>query len=50
MFLVDSHCHLDSLDYENRFKDPAEVLARAHEAGVTHLLCPGVDLESFPRM
>ncbi|SFP33384.1 MULTISPECIES: TatD family hydrolase [Ruminobacter] len=50
MFLVDSHCHLDSLDYQNVHKDVADVIARAHEAGVTHFLCPGVDLESFPNM
>lgn len=50
MFLVDSHCHLDSLDYQNNHKDVADVLAKAHAAGVTHFLCPGVDLESFSNM
>ncbi|MGN1393057.1 MAG: TatD family hydrolase [Succinivibrionaceae bacterium] len=50
MFLIDSHCHIDSLDYENIFKDVSEVLNRAKDLGVTHFLCPGVDLESFDRM
>lgn len=50
MFLVDSHCHLDSLDYENIHKDVNDVLQKAKEMGVTHFLCPGVDMESFPAM
>ncbi len=50
MFLVDSHCHLDSLDYGNTVKDLDEALKRAHEAGVTHFLCPGVDFEHFEEM
>ena len=43
--LVDSHCHLPLID------DPEEgtdgVLRRAAEAGVSHMLCVGVDLETF---
>lgn len=50
MFLVDSHCHLDSLDYTDLHQDVAEVIKDAHAAGVTHFLCAGVDLESFPNM
>ncbi len=50
MFLVDSHCHLDSLDYENVHSDVKDVIRKAHEAGVTHFLAPGVDFESFPKM
>ena len=26
MFIVDSHCHLDALDYENLHKDIAQYL------------------------
>ena len=29
MFIVDSHCHLDALDYENLHKDIADVVAKA---------------------
>ena len=29
MFLVDSHCHLDGLDYESLHKDVDDVLAKA---------------------
>ncbi len=47
MFLVDSHCHLDSLDYETVHKDVAEVIQKAHELGVTHMLSVGVELSEF---
>lgn len=29
MFLVDSHCHLDGLDYQTLHKDVDDVLAKA---------------------
>ena len=29
MFIVDSHCHLDALDYENLHKDIADVVSKA---------------------
>ncbi|VFS19596.1 metallodependent hydrolase [Enterobacter cancerogenus] len=29
MFLVDSHCHLDGLDYQSLHKDVDDVLAKA---------------------
>lgn len=38
---VDTHCHLTMLD-----DDPAAVLNRALAAGVSWVMCPGVDLES----
>lgn len=38
---VDSHCHLTMID-----EAPPEVLERAVAAGVTWVMCPGVDLES----
>ena len=47
MFLVDSHCHLDSLDYQDIHKDIDDVISKAKEMDVTHFLAPGVDLESF---
>lgn len=50
MYLVDSHCHLDALAYPEIHRDPADALAKARAAGVTHVLAPGVDLASFPRL
>lgn len=38
--LVDSHCHLDLL------KDPAAALSQASQAGVSHMITVGIDLES----
>ena len=36
--MIDSHCHVDDGDFD---ADRAEVISRAHEAGVTHLLAIG---------
>jgi TatD DNase family protein len=45
-FLADTHCHL-SLD---QFSDDLDqILERAQEAGVGHLLIPGIDLETSRR-
>jgi len=43
--LVDSHCHLPLL---GAGRDTAQYLADAAAVGVGHVLCVGVDLESFP--
>lgn len=43
--LVDSHCHLPLIKDEQLGLDG--ILARAQAAGVCHLLCVGVDLESW---
>ena len=45
MTLVDSHCHLPLVATQER--SVAEIVASAHEAGVSDLLCVCVDLESF---
>ena len=48
--LVDSHCHLDRLDLEpfgGRFNN---LVQDARSAGVGHILCVGIDLESYPAM
>ncbi len=37
MFLVDSHCHLDGLDYESLHKDVDDVLAKAAARDVKFL-------------
>ena len=39
MFLVDSHCHLDGLDYQSLHKDVDDVLAKAAARDVK--FCPG---------
>jgi TatD DNase family protein len=41
--LVDSHCHLDQPQFD---ADREAVIARATESGVTHIINPGVDLQS----
>ncbi len=50
MFLVDSHCHIDSLDFTDIHQDVKDVLTKAHLAGVTHFLCAGTELETFEQM
>jgi len=42
----DTHAHLSSREFE---RDWADVLARADRAGVTRILCVGIDLESSRR-
>ena len=49
MFIVDSHCHLDALDYENLHKDIADVVAKAYARDVKHLLAIGVTLSRFEK-
>jgi len=47
MQLVDSHCHLD---FEPLSAQLPEVLRRAEDNGVSHLLCVAVNLEDYPRI
>lgn len=47
MFIVDSHCHLDALDYENLHTDIADVVDKAKQRDVKHLLAVGVTLKRF---
>lgn len=47
---VDSHCHLDKLNYQDLHQDISDVLAKAERAKVTQLLSVGVTLDSFPNM
>lgn len=48
--LVDSHCHLDRLDLAP-FGDEFDALLQvSREAGVGHILCVSIDLESYPAM
>jgi TatD DNase family protein len=50
MHLIDSHCHLDRVDlslYDDSFD---AMLSAATHAGVEHMLCVSIDLESYPAM
>ena len=48
--LVDSHCHLDGLDYETKHKDLSDVLNKAQAQGVEYLLSVCVTLDKYPAM
>jgi len=48
--LVDSHCHIDLMDYEKLGGDPNTAVAYAHENGIGHMLCVSVNLEQYPNM
>jgi len=48
--LVDSHCHIDLMDYEKLGGDPDSAVAYAHENGIGYMLCVSVDLEQYPVM
>ena len=49
MFIIDSHCHLDALDYENLHQNIDEVIEKAKARDVKHLLTIGVTLSRFER-
>ena len=44
--LVDSHCHLNLLDLTPYNENLGELIEEAKKAGVEHLLCVGIDLET----
>ncbi len=48
--LVDSHCHLDRLDFAKLGMDIHGVLAQATEAQIEHILCVCIHLKQFPEM
>ncbi len=48
--LVDSHCHLDRVDLTPYEGDFARFMSETLAAGVGHLLCVSIDLESRPAM
>ncbi len=45
--LVDSHCHLPLIKYDGGLE---QILANAKEAGIGHMLCISVDLDSYPEI
>lgn len=48
--LVDSHCHLDRVDLAPYDGDFAGLMTATRAAGVSHMLCVSIDLESYPAM
>tara|TARA_R110001583_G_scaffold81253_2_gene217009 strand:+ start:37578 stop:38384 length:807 start_codon:yes stop_codon:yes gene_type:complete len=48
--LVDSHCHLDRLDYSKKHKDLDDVLNKAKLAGIDYLMSVCVTLKDYPAM
>ncbi|WP_428775974.1 TatD family hydrolase [Vibrio sp.] len=47
---VDSHCHLDKLDYEQLHTGIEDVIAKAKAVNVQSMLAVGVTLDSIPNM
>ncbi|HGJ5874308.1 MAG TPA: metal-dependent hydrolase [Arsenophonus apicola] len=50
MFLVDSHCHLDCLDYKNKHKDIDDFIAKAAANEVKYILAIATTLPGFISM
>ena len=50
MFLVDSHCHLDGLDYQSLHKDVDDVLAKAAARDVKFCLAVATTLPGYRSM
>lgn len=48
--LVDSHCHLDRLDYKNKHRNLTDVVNKAKAQGVEYLLSVCVTLKDYPAM
>lgn len=48
--LIDSHCHLDRVDLGPYGNDFSRLLDATRQAGVSHMLCVSIDLESYPQM
>ena len=50
MFLVDSHCHLDSLDYNELHSGVDNVLEKARERDVKFMLAVATTLPGYEAM
>lgn len=48
--LVDSHCHLNMLEFDKLGGDLASVLQMAQQQQVSHMLCVSVDLTTLPEV
>ena len=47
---VDSHCHLDCLDLSNFDNKLGNLINHTRNAGVEHILCVSINLDSYPGM
>lgn len=47
---IDSHCHLDRIDLKPYHNDFHAFVEDAHAKRIEHMLCIGIDLESYPAM
>ncbi|OAI19834.1 deoxyribonuclease [Methylomonas koyamae] len=47
---IDSHCHLDRIDLAPYANDFNVFVGAARAAGVEHMLCIAIDMESYPAM
>ncbi|MGP1928716.1 MAG: YchF/TatD family DNA exonuclease [Arsenophonus sp. NC-WZS1-MAG3] len=50
MFLIDSHCHLNCLDYKNKHKDIDDVIVKAADNEVKYILTVATTLSDFISM
>ncbi|AHG78809.1 Deoxyribonuclease [Mannheimia varigena USDA-ARS-USMARC-1388] len=50
LFIIDSHCHLDSLDYETQHKNIDEVIENAKARGVHHFISVCTTIGRFEAM
>lgn len=50
MFLVDSHCHLDALNYESLHANLSDVMDKARQKEVKHCLAVGTTLPDFENL
>ncbi|AHG72375.1 Deoxyribonuclease [Mannheimia sp. USDA-ARS-USMARC-1261] len=50
LFIIDSHCHLDSLDYDTRYKNIDEVIENAKARGIHHFLSVCTTVGRFEAM
>ncbi|MCK8342995.1 TatD family hydrolase, partial [Erwinia amylovora] len=50
MFLVDSHCHLDGVNYETLHRDVSDVLAKAAARDVKFMLAVATTLPGYKAM
>ena len=48
--LVDSHCHLNSIDLSEFDNDIGKVIDSAHQNGVEHMLCVCVEKDDLPSL
>jgi TatD DNase family protein len=46
--LIDSHCHLHTIDLTEFDQDMKQLLEAAHNNGVEHMLCVCIELEDLP--